>query len=344
MRMRKLPSFKKRVILLAKCLISLGFFAMLFFSVDLEDVKKSFRSIDPLYAGAGVSLSFVMVAASTWKWWVLLKVQGRPLPFWSLYRWYFVGYFYSNFLPSNVGGDVARSWLAGKRAGSHSTVLISIFVERFTGLLFLLFLAVALPLLKLDLWRMPAVWIGSVVGLSGLSLLLLLMAFGVRAGKMKWVKGLLNLGKGILRADRPGKPAGLWDSVAAKLTVLSEKLGRLWKVLYENPAVLFQVFLLTALYYALAILNVCLAFRAFGAWPDLAGIAAVLPVALMVAMIPISLGGLGITEGAYVFYFGLVGLDGGLTLAMGIFLRMKILLLGLVGLVIHLKEPVEAES
>jgi len=67
-------------------------------------------------------------------------------------------------------------------------------------------------------------------------------------------------------------------------------------------------------------------------------------VALMVAMIPISLGGLGITEGAYVFYFGLVGLDGGLTLAMGIFLRMKILLLGLVGLVIHLKEPVEAES
>ena len=335
---------KKRLILLAKCLVSLAFLGILFVSVDLQKLKEQFSQIDPLFAGAGVVLSFVMVGASTWKWWLLLRIQNCPLPFKDLYRWYFVGYFYSNFLPSNVGGDVARAWLAGKKANSHSTVLISIFAERFTGLIFLLLLAMVLPFTNPSLLEFPAVWIGSCVAGGGLLLIGLLMAFGVRASKMKFVQGLLGFAQKILRADRPGKTQKIWERVSGKFEILSGKLGELWMVLRQRPLALLQVLLLTALYYALAVVNVLLAYRAFGVWADPVGLAAVLPVALMVAMIPVGLGSWGIAEGSYVYYFGLVGLGKGLTLAMGIFLRMKILLLGLVGLVIHLKEPMHPES
>ncbi len=335
---------KKRLTLLAKCLVSIAFLGILFVSVDPQKLKEQFSQIDPLFAAAGVALSFVMVGASTWKWWLLLRIQNCPLPFKDLYRWYFVGYFYSNFLPSNVGGDVARALLAGKKAKSHSTVLISIFAERFTGLIFLLLLAAVLPFTHPSLQAVPAVWMGSCVAGGGLFMIGLLMVFGLRATQMKIVQGLLGFAQKILRADRPGKTQKIWDRVAGKLSILSVKLGELWTVLRQRPSALLQVFCLTVLYYILAVGNVLLAYRAFGVWADPAGIATVLPVALMVAMIPVGLGSWGIAEGSYVYYFGLVGLGKGLTLAMGIFLRMKILLLGLVGLVVHLKEPVKPES
>ncbi|MDY0149710.1 MAG: hypothetical protein RBT03_06465, partial [Kiritimatiellia bacterium] len=85
--------------------------------------------------------------------------------------------------------------------------------------------------------------------------------------------------------------------------------------------------------------NVLLGYRAFGAWPMVGGIAAVLPIAMLVGMIPITLGNLGIAEGAYVVYFGLVGMGKELTLAMGLLLRLKIIMLGLVGMVAQMTLP-----
>ena len=93
--------------------------------------------------------------------------------------------------------------------------------------------------------------------------------------------------------------------------------------------------MLTLLFYAMVIGNVSLAFRAFGAWPDPVAVGAVLPAAMLVAMLPVTLGSLGIAESAYVHYFGLVGLDGGLTLAMALLLRVKVLMLGLIGMVLQ---------
>ena len=63
-----------------------------------------------------------------------------------------------------------------------------------------------------------------------------------------------------------------------------------------------------------------------------------------VATLPISLGSIGLAEGSYVVYFGLLGLGRELTLAVGLLLRMKALLLGLIGLVVQMREPVNVAS
>ena len=82
----------------------------------------------------------------------------------------------------------------------------------------------------------------------------------------------------------------------------------------------------------MTVANVLLGYRAFGAWPNAGGIAATLPLAMLVGMIPITMGNLGIAEGAYVVYFRLVGMSKELTLAMGLLLRLKIILLGVIGM------------
>jgi uncharacterized membrane protein YbhN (UPF0104 family) len=178
------------------------------------------------------------------------------------------------------------------------------------------------------------------LALGLLLLLILVVVLGRATARSGWVSLLLQQLRRLLRADVPGRRATrFWDTVAVRLGTLASKGDQLLGVMKTRPAAFAWIMLLTFLFYAMALLNVALAYRAFGVWPDLTAIATVLPVALLVAMLPVSLGNLGVAEGSYVFYFGLAGMAGELTLAMGLFLRLKVLLLGLLGLVFHMREP-----
>ena len=41
------------------------------------------------------------------KWQVLMRAQGVRVPFGAVLRFIFAGFFFNNFLPANVGGDVS---------------------------------------------------------------------------------------------------------------------------------------------------------------------------------------------------------------------------------------------
>lgn len=330
----------KKILLFIKIAVSLLIIAYLLYRLDTRELVATARNVDGFYVTLGILFSFAMVAVSCWKWWLILFYQGVPLPFLVLYRWYFIGYFYSNFLPSNVGGDVVRTWLVARRCKSGSVALISVFAERITGMLMLLALAIVLPFIAGERWRHPAVWSVMGLALGLLVVLLLVMALGRSTARSGWATVLLQHMRRWLRAAIPGRRATrIWDTVAIRLGSLASKGDQLVGVMKARPAAFIWIMVLTLLFYVMALLNVALAYRAFGVWPDLTAIASVLPVALLVAMLPVSLGNLGIAEGAYVFYFGLAGMAGELTLAMGLFLRLKVLLLGLLGLVFHLREP-----
>lgn len=326
----------KRAITGLKLAVSLLFLGVLFFGVDRDALVAKAHEADVFYLLVSVGLSFAMVAASTWKWWYLLRVQKRPLPFLFLYRWYFIGYFYSNFLPSNVGGDVARAWLAGRACGSTSAAAASIFAERFTGMIFLLLMAVLAPLAAPSFYRHPAVLTGVAAGVGGLVVVGFMMALAGQGSRA--ASALLA----VLRDERrPGWVRRLARALGAKAEKLAGQAGALLGIIRRDPRVFINVAGLTALFYGLMLVNVATAFRVFGIWPDPWAMTAVLPSALIVAMLPLTLGNLGIAEGSYVFFFGLAGMPAALTFAMGLLLRMKILMLGTVGLVFHLKSPVK---
>ncbi len=330
---------KKTAVLALKIVATLLFIAVLVKHLDGRELIGILHDVDGLYVLLGLLFSFALIAVSCWKWWFILRCQDCPVPFLKLYRWYFVGYFYSNFLPSNVGGDVARAWLVARHHQSGSLALISVFAERFTGVLVLLSLAVFMPFTRAGLWRHPAVWIVMLSALTFLFGACLLMVFGRMSMRSTWMMTGLNRLQRLLRADRPGRAARIWDTVAAKARGLADKGGHLLAVLQRRPASAWGILGLTVLFYVMAVGNVLLAYRAFGLWPDTGAVAAALPIALLVGMIPITMGNLGIAEGAYVFYFGLAGIPRELTLAMSLFLRLKVMAMGVIGLVMHLRIP-----
>ncbi len=64
------------------------------------------------------------------RWWLLLRSQSIFIGFWAAVRLYFLGWFYNNFMPGAVGGDLLRAWYVTKHTDKKFEAVLSVFVDR----------------------------------------------------------------------------------------------------------------------------------------------------------------------------------------------------------------------
>lgn len=320
---------RRHLILALKLACSAVFFILLFRWVGGAAFREQLSAMRPGWVAASLAMSVVMISVSCLKWRVLLPREGARPGFVRLFRYYLVGYTFTCLLPSNIGGDVVRSVYAGRAVGSQAVAAVSVFLERFTGLIVLLVLVLAAPLLQPGLYGHPAIWIPAAAAAGGL----LFLAGLTRVRQpLRAVRGRLPEGRAAEGLDR----------LRGRLQGVSHKVKQGVHALRRDPAVGVPTAVLTVLFYGLTWVNVWISFRAVGAEPGWTPVIAVLPSAMLIAMLPVApLAGLGLAEGAYVGYYALVGIDPAAGLAMGLLLRAKLLIIGAAGLLqlVFMKEP-----
>ncbi len=327
--------------LLLKLLISGLFFAILFSFVKTGELLTVFARLDWGYFSLTVVVSLVMVAASCAKWKLILDLKGKALSYRQLFRIYLIGYFFSNILPSTVGGDVVRLYYAGRLLENQSFAAISIFIERFSGLVLLLLLVALAPLLQPALYGNLYVLVPAVVGL----LLLLLLFWVWRAtAPLAWPNRLTAwtfaaLGRRsspLLR--RLGRALEkFYQTIASRLQGLKNEIGLTMAAARRDRRFPGRLIIWTVFYYLLTWLNVYTAFKAFHVEVNFLAVCALVPAIMLVAHIPVTLlGNLGYFESVFVFYFLLVGVDAAESLAMGLLLRLKLLAVGGLGFISYL--------
>jgi uncharacterized protein (TIRG00374 family) len=328
-----------------KILISCAFFYILFSFVQTNELLNIFARIDWLYFSLSFLLIPVMLSASCLKWQVILGKRASHIRFGQLLRIYMVGYFFSNLLPSTVGGDVIRSYYSGRLLDNQTLAAVSIFIERFTGILLLFFLVAFAPLCAPELYGNPYIFLPAAAGL---------VLFGMTLC-MWWVKDPFALPRQILRfvfrclyAMTAGSALSVLrrgvvfledgsQAILAKLQKVREELTVALDAFRDDRIYLVKVLLLTVIFYVLTWVNVYVSFRAFGVRTEFLYVCALVPAILFAAHVPVTLlGNLGYFESVFVFYFLIIGIPGAETLAMGLLLRMKMLTLGLIGYVMYL--------
>jgi uncharacterized protein (TIRG00374 family) len=255
-----------------------------------------------------------------------------------------IGYFFTNLFPSNVGGDIVRSYYLGRRIGSQNFAAVSVFLERLSGLLVLLILGALTPVIKHELYLVPTIAFPSfIAALTLFSILIIgtkksiLPIFDriynkIRIGTFRLNEFFFrNFAKGFNdRIDPVFEYAfGVFEGFQSRLmhTILEIKIktGRMITLL-----------MITILFYILTVVNIYFAFRTFGVHPDLIEMSAVVPIALLINLLPVSHGNLGFAEGVYVFYFSLVGIDPSATMAMAFFMRFKLICSGFIGYILYI--------
>lgn len=272
-----------------KGLISCAFFGILISFVQTNQLALTVSHINWFYLLFSLLLSPVMLLVSCLKWKMILDTGKFRIPFLRLIRIYLTGYFFSNLLPSTVGGDVIRSYYSGKIIGNQSFAAIAIFIERFSGLLLLLFLVILAPLMQTYLYKSVYIYFPALGACSLLFVFFWIWSVQKPLELPNRLAGLIfNLLYKIFTLPILKKISRLipfleksYSTVSLRLEKLHIELGTAVTAIKNDTSLLIKIIALTILFYVLTWLNVYAAFLAFDVQPDFVGICALVPTILL---------------------------------------------------------------
>ncbi len=190
--------------------------------IDVDDVATASVRIAPAALVLAVTLVGLNVVAGALRWRQLLTAYGatsRP-PLARALHLYFVSFFYNNFLPGAVAGDVVRGVVTRDSFGERGATagLAVVLVERALGL-FGVFLLLGIGLATAgSALDTGSLWIWSAIGITGSLALVLALPFTRRLAR--FMPGpLRRLAEKVPELVAPGAFAS-----AAALSVLTQVL------------------------------------------------------------------------------------------------------------------------
>lgn len=230
-------------------------------------------SLQLSYLAVLVALSLLLNWISAAKWGLILRERGIEVSLSRLSALYLIGKFFNNFMPSMVGGDLTRIVLLGRQIRSNAQSAASVFLERFTGVVALVGLALSFSLINFRLLQQPL--IGTAIGLISLGCIViaaLIFRAGLHASFSQTLESLP-----VLR------------SVARKLGVLYAEVS-----FFRNRYRLLAVALIySVIFYLLASVSVYFSCRAVGFFPAFLDVALITPIIFLVTTIPVSPNNIG---------------------------------------------------
>ncbi len=230
------------------------------------------------------------------QWHLLLRAQDLAVSPRQSVLLYHVGIFFNNVLLGNIGGDAVRIYDVRRLTGHGTAGAAATLMDRFVGLLSTCTLALAAyPFVAGSdrTWVVPVlapVWGGLVAALA--------VGLSPRLG---------DLLETVAQRALPARLAGFLSRLQRLVAVYRQRPGLLAGVLGISLAVQFCRILV---YYAAGL--------AVGMDPGVTYFVCFQPVAAIVAALPVSVGGLGVREGALVGLFAGVGVGRNASLAMSL--------------------------
>lgn len=127
---------------LIKILISSILIFLLLLKIDVNGLISKIELLKWIYAPIIITLIVLNYVISSIRWkYLLIHKNNEKASLTYLISLYFTGSFFNNFMPTSIGGDVYKIYKLGKKIGSNSDAFTATFMERFTGLISLVFIS-----------------------------------------------------------------------------------------------------------------------------------------------------------------------------------------------------------
>jgi glycosyltransferase 2 family protein len=316
-----MKKFKPAVILLIKLLVSGGLIAYILTRIHIERSLHTLVSAKLPFIGLALVVYLFAQALSAVRWTVLVRPLGIKTPFKDLVSYYLIGMFFNLFAPGTVGGDVSRVYYLVKdqqrdeqgRTVPTVRVAMSVFMDRAIGMVVLIWMGAA-GLLLFPSYPVPA-------AIRSLTLMLAL-GFAVCTVLIP-----------VLRRALPEDG----NSLIVKLRLALRSYRTHWHAIVQGILLSLIVHLIQAWMHLVMgrALNLAIPFSFC---------LIVYPLVGTFAAIPISLNGLGLREGGYIFLLGLIGIDSENGIAFGLLLFLIVATDSLIGGIIFLLKKTSRPS
>ena len=291
------PRGKGRLIFLGKLFVSALLLVVLFWRADRATFFRTVQALPLKVFLVCLALYGFGHVISAVRWQRLLVAEGIHLSLWRLTLVYFEGAFFNLFLPTLIGGDIVRGYAIYKITRGHDASIASILVDRLSG--FAALIAIALVALGLAYGEIRDPQVASMI-LAVAAAFGLIIAVLLTDRVKERASGLLRL-VGLARFQ--AKLEGLVDA----LHRYRRHHGALWQALLLSTVL--QALIIVAYYLIGAGLNLGVPIAYFFLY---------VPLITVVAMLPVSVAGLGVREGGAVYFFAKVGVDAATALTMSL--------------------------
>lgn len=256
---------------LARLAISAALLTAVVVWIDVGEMGAHLAQVDPLWVVIALALSAVQITLSVWRWRLTAAQLGLPLPFPLALREYMLAGFLNQLLPGGVLGDVSRAWRHASISHGTGQAVRAVLLERGSGQLVMALIAI--PALAALFGLAPAHW-----------------SWGITAGI---IMALIGVSPWLREPARDATPGMVTDTRRALLT----------------PRMLPLQLLGSAAVVATYLLVFVAAARAIGADLAVMQLLPLVPPVLLAMLIPVTIAGWGLREGAAAAVWAVAGLD-----------------------------------
>ncbi|HZX10873.1 MAG TPA: lysylphosphatidylglycerol synthase transmembrane domain-containing protein [Acidobacteriota bacterium] len=298
-----------------KLIVSLSILALiLIFKTSIKEVLNVLKTVNIWWLAVSFSLHGLGLLISAIRWQILVKAQGDSAPLSFLIKSYLVGNFFNTILPSRIGGDVVRIWDGSKYSKTVLKSSAIILVERLSGIVVLFLFAFGAAIFRLDMaQKIPVIWVSLVIGFSGLVAILFFFT--------PFIEVIINKipSKGFLKKI-------IQKTIEFRSTIIFYK---------TKKSALFKAFVWAFLLQANVILHFFLIGKALHLNIKFIDYLVFIPIVMIIQLIPITINGLGLREGAYIEIFEFYGIAPESAFSFALIDVAFMLIIGVIGAIIY---------
>jgi len=296
---------RAQAMLVLKIVISVALVWALMRAVGAGDALERMRELRSEWLVVAIVLGLAQTVIGALRWRAVLNAIEAPMAWPRLFRIAYIGAFFNQTLPSSVGGDAVRGYMAYRGGAGLRPSVNGVLLDRIATVLALVVLvAVMSPFgaaaLDQGVWFARAAWLVLALALGGVVTIMVLDRLPLALRRFRLIAGLSVL-------------AG--DARKVFLLPLHTLHVMLWSILGHVN--------LSAMIFALA--------TGLGVEITLMDCLLLFPPVLLAQTLPISLAGWGVREGAMVALFALAGVGGQSALAISILYGFVMVLVSLPG-------------
>ena len=245
---------------------------------------------------------------------LIVEAQDIVITFREAISLTFIGYFFNNFLPTAIGGDLVKGYYLSKKSANNTGSYTSVFVDRAMGLVTMVFMAfVALVLAG-----------GAIVDASIRNTIYTITAVSVLGILLLLNKAIAKRLSGLLFMFKP----------------IRETVKKVYDIVhgYKNRAGLMAgTFLISVVSQLTYFFCIGVLVASIGSYISTMNVLMRMPIVSMMSLLP-SINGLGVREGSTIVLFGpLIGREN--AFAISILMIFMLLLTSLIGGLIYTLSP-----
>jgi uncharacterized protein (TIRG00374 family) len=302
-----------------KTLITFSLLGFLLFQLDWKSIQKTLAQADLTLLLLSLFLFCLRSLFGACRWKELLRAKRHVVSILSLTKYYFIGIFFNFFFPTVVGGDLARGYYLHSQGVSKKVTASSIIVERVLGVFSLVSLSCFSLVANVHFFHNTA--ITAIVVIAALC--------SVGAFFLLFYSRAENLVRRI-------SPKALLNTAELGIKLLEDIRGY-----RETPQALVYGFCISLLFQGLGIYATYLIGVSLGSSTTIVPFFTLLPIVWLISMIPVSLNGLGVREGAFVYLFALVGMQNEIAMAISLVFVLQGIVQGIIGSVLFVLDKRE---